>query len=195
VTSNDIVLRFLKVFDEVGVQYMLVGSYSSNFYGRPRSTKDADFVLQLQGDSISAICSKLGSGFKLDPQMSFETVTSTMRYIVTHINSVFKIALFLLSNDPHDRLRFQRRQKEDFEGHEVWLPTAEDVVVTKLRWSKGGRRKKDVDDVTDVLKVRHSRLDLAYIRHWTDQHGTRELFEQLLAKAAQIAPPDRGEVC
>ena len=31
-----------------GVAYLLTGSFSSNYYGIPRSTKDADFVVELR---------------------------------------------------------------------------------------------------------------------------------------------------
>lgn len=109
----------------------------------------------------------------------------TMRHIAHHASG-FKIELFLLSDDPHDRARFERRRQADFEGVLTWLPSAEDVVVTKLRWSNGGRRKKDILDVEQVLEVRWQQLDLAYIRGWCDQHGTRELFENLLADAERI---------
>ena len=40
--------------EAMGVDYMLVGSFSSNFYGIPRATQDADFVVQLGQTSISA---------------------------------------------------------------------------------------------------------------------------------------------
>jgi hypothetical protein len=35
-----------------------------------------------------------------------------------------------------------------------------------------------------VIAVQRKNLDLAYIRHWTDQQSTREVFERLLAQAA-----------
>ena len=112
----------------------------------------------------------------------------TCRYVVHHPATAFKIELFLLSDDPHDRERFKRRQQVDFEGRTAWLPSAEDVVITKLRWSRGGKRSKDVTDVAEVLAVRAGSLDLDYIRRWCDQHGTRELFEQLLAETQRFAP-------
>ncbi len=49
--------------------------------------------------------------------------------------------------------------------------------------SKGGRPAKDVEDVSKILSVGWQELDQGYIRNWADQHGTRELFDQLLAKA------------
>ncbi len=65
------------------------------------------------------------------------------------------------------------------------MPTPEDVIVFKLRWSKGGKRNKDTDDVRNVLAVQGNSLDLAYIRNWCDQYGTRELFEQLWSENTQ----------
>jgi len=132
------------------------------------------------GNPIPALAKNLGKEFQIDPQMSFESVTATMRYIASHKASAFKVEMFLLTNDPHDAARFQRRQLVDFEGKKVWLPTPEDVVITKLRWSKGGNRSKDVEDVKQVLSVQSNKLDLPYIRQWCDQHGTRDLFERLL---------------
>jgi hypothetical protein len=187
--ATDLVLRVIRSLDQLGIPYMLVGSYSSNFYGQPRMTKDADFVVQLAREQIAPLAALLKPELQLDPQMSFETVTMTMRHIAHH-SSGFKIELFLLTDDAHDRVRFERRRRADFEGTLTWLPSAEDVVVTKLRWSKGGRRKKDTLDVEQILKVRWRELDLDYIRDWADRHNTSELFEQLLREAKRLTDVD-----
>ncbi len=160
---------------------MLVGSFSSNLYGRPRSTADADFVIQASAESIELLRRKLGADFLFDPQLSFETVTSTTRIIIHHRQSAFTVELFLLSPDPHDQSRFQRRRRMPIDEHPVFVPTAEDVIITKLRWSKSGQRSKDINDARDVIAVQRGQLDLRYIRDWCDQHGTREIFERLLA--------------
>jgi hypothetical protein len=185
--SLDVVHRIVEAFQKLEISYMTVGSFSSNVYGKPRSTKDADFVVQLEGDSINRLARELGPAFQLDPQMTFESITSTMRYRIKLTESAFLIELFLLSNDPHDQARFNRRVTGHLEdGTKVFLPTAEDVVITKLRWSKQGRRQKDVNDVFEVVAVQFQKLDLAYIRHWCDLHGTRDLFEKILNDAQQL---------
>lgn len=182
---TDSVLRLIEVLNEVGVPYMLVGSYSSNYYGKPRSTKDADFVVQIEHEQLGRVASRLGTQFQFDNQMSFETVTMTTRYIIRIPDIVFKIEMFLLSPEAHDQSRFARRKQLDFEGRLVWLPTPEDVIITKLRWSKGGAREKDVDDVRRVLALQVGKLDLPYIHEWTEKHGTRELFDQLLRATSE----------
>jgi hypothetical protein len=186
-SSTQLVLRVIALFEGLGIPYMLVGSFSSNFYGRPRSTKDADFVITISDDQLSKLRMGLLPEFHLEAQMSFETVTMHTRHIITHPESAFKIELFLLSEDAFSQERFRRRIQVDFEGHPTWLPTAEDVLVQKVKWAKTGRRSKDIEDALAVLKVQAGHLDLAYVRHWCDEHGSRELFEELLRSVERRA--------
>ena len=44
-SGEDAVVALLDILNREGVPYMIVGSFSSNRYGVPRSTHDADFVL------------------------------------------------------------------------------------------------------------------------------------------------------
>ena len=61
--------------------------------------------------------------------------------------------------------------------------TAEDVVVSKLRWS----RPKDLEDVRDVLSIQAAAMDWDYLHHWTGLHGTRARLDEL---RASIPPMD-----
>jgi len=98
--GNAVTARVVAAFEELGIEYFLAGSFSSNYYGIPRSTKDADFVAVLSG-KIGMLESALGAEMELDPQTSFETVTGTMREIL-HLPSVpFEGEIFHLSNDEH----------------------------------------------------------------------------------------------
>lgn len=188
-TAAETVARVIAALSGLSIPYMTVGSFSTNVYGRPRSTKDADFVIQLGNISIQQLAARIGADFTLDPQMSFETITATSRYILRHRDTAFAVEFFLLSEDAHDQQRFSRRLNGDVAGSKAFVPTAEDVVITKLRWSKHGKRQKDVDDVSDVLGVQAGRLDLEYIRGWCDRHGTRELFERLLDESRRFDTP------
>jgi hypothetical protein len=161
------------------VPYMLVGSLSCNYYAIPRSTQDADFVVKLAAGAISLLANRLGSAFRLDRQMSFETVTATTRYKFLLIDGAFTVELFLLSDDAHDQQRFARRRVARILDRDVAIPTEEDVVITKLRWSHAGQRSKDLDDARNVIAVQGDRLDWDYVNSWCDRHGTRELLDQV----------------
>ena len=97
--------------EDCGIPYMLVGSYSSNFYGIRRSTQDADFVIELGLSPSSTVAADSLASIRIDPQMSFETVTMTRRYVADVVGTPFKIEFFLLNDDPHNQERFRRRQQ------------------------------------------------------------------------------------
>jgi hypothetical protein len=168
-------LQVVDALEALGIPYMLVGSYASNFYGVARATQDADLVLQLGSVPLSAVMARLGSGFRLDPQMSFETVTMTTRHVINVPDSSFKIELFHLSEDDHDQERFRRRIKVSYLNREIALPTADDVIVIKLRWM----RSKDAADVRNVIAVQGDRIDWGYVHSWCDRHGTRARLDDI----------------
>lgn len=185
-TAVEFVTRVIDALEKLQIPYMAVGSFSVNVYASPRSTKDADFVVEFGNSTIGDVTKELGGDFAHEPQMSFETITATTRYRLRHRETLFLIELFFLSNDLHDRERFARRVQGDIGGRRAFVPTAEDVVIQKLRWSKRGQRQKDVQDARSVLAVQAGKLDLDYIRRWCDQHGTRSLFEELLNESRRF---------
>ncbi len=97
-TREQVVLTIVDVPESSGIAYMVTGSFASNIYGLPRATQDADFVLQVGETSMGSLIARLGPGFQLDPQKSFETVTATSKYIVHVSDPPFLVELFLLSS-------------------------------------------------------------------------------------------------
>ena len=186
--SAKFVEQLIDAIDRAGLPYMLVGSFASNVFGITRSTKDADVVVEFAGRKISDITRNLGAGYKLDPQMRFESVTGTSRFIIEVVGSPFLLEIFKLSEDPHDRERFARRMRQFSPeiGRDVFLLTAEDVIITKLRWSVALNRNKDRDDARDVMAVQGDALDWPYIYGWCDRHGTRALLDEVRASIPPI---------
>jgi hypothetical protein len=187
-TGNDAVARVVDTLVALGIDFFLAGSYSSNFYGIPRATRDADFVAVFSVP-VGKVALELGDEFVLDSQVSFEGITGTMRDIFSVPSVAFKIEFFHLSEDPHDQSRFHRRRKvfDELVEREFYIPTAEDVIVTKLRWERIGQRGKDGTDVRDVIAVQgDDALDWEYIHHWTAEHKTRELLDEIRASIPPI---------
>jgi hypothetical protein len=180
VTSEEALVAVFEGLNNLEIPYMLTGSLASNHHGVSRSTKDADFVIETD-ERLDSLAGALGPSFRFEPQLSFATVTGTTRQIVQLVDTPFSIELFFLSADPHDRERFRRRQEATILGKRVWVATAEDVIVTKLHWSRHGKRTKDLDDAKNVIAVQAGRLDWDYIHRWCDEHGTRALLDEIRA--------------
>jgi hypothetical protein len=179
--SEQAVSWVIQRLEETLVDYMLVGAFSSNLYGVPRSTKDADVVVAFGTESIVEFCRSLGEDFVLDRQMMMEMFTASTRNIVRFKPNNFDIELFHLGDDAHHQERFARRRRQHIPEfkREVWVQTAEDLIIQKVRWA----RRKDLDDVVNVISVSGDLMNWDYVHGWTERHGTRDLLEQLRREA------------
>jgi len=184
-TGDEAAVAVIETLDKLQIQYMLVGSFSTNLYGIPRSTEDADFVVETGPSAVKQLADDLGPQFRFDPQMSFEPATMTFRHVFQVVGIDFKIEVFHLSDDPHDQERFRRRKQLTLLGHNVTFPTPEDVIITKVRWATQMRRSKDLDDARNVIAVQGNTIDWEYVYSWCDRHGTRATLDGI----RQSIPP------
>ena len=146
--------QFVDTLEAAGIPYMVVGALSSSLYGIARSTYDVDFVVSASADQIQRALSQLGTDFLPESQLTFEMKTGTTRRVIKIRDSSFVIELFLLSHDPFDIERFQRKVRVNLAAMDrmAFVPTAEDVVIMKLQWG----RSKDLDDVRGVIGISSS---------------------------------------
>jgi hypothetical protein len=183
-SSVDALAAVIEALEACQIEYMIVGALSVNAYAVSRSTKDADIVLSLQPHQLTELTQRLGSEFQFDPQQMFETLTGSIRNVLTYRPTGFQIELFRLnSRNEHHVERFRRRCRQFLReiDREVWLPTVEDVVIQKLRW----QRRHDLDDVVNVLRVSGDKIDWKYLRSWTAKHGTDALLDSLLQESSE----------
>lgn len=174
-TIDDVTLRVIDALNASGSAYMLVGSFSSNLYGIPRSTKDADFVVQVEGDLSPVFYQSLGNDFEIEPQLKFETNTGKLKQEMIFRGTPFTVELFRLSNDEFDQERFRRRVAVSLLGRQTFVPQPEDVIVMKLRWF----REKDQPDIRNVMTVQRGNLDWQYIEQWCERLGKTSLMERI----------------
>jgi hypothetical protein len=62
---QDAVTKVVAVLRDLEIPYVLVGAFSSNAHGIPRSTQDADFVAIVDIRQVAAIVDRLGPHFRI----------------------------------------------------------------------------------------------------------------------------------
>ena len=67
------------------------------------------------------------------------------------------------------------------------MPTPEDVIVTKINWSRNRKSGKDRDDVRGIIGQMRDQLDWNYIYSWADRHGTRALLDEIRSDIPPVA--------
>ncbi len=175
--SGAAVCALLDAMDRASIRYMVTGGLVANAYGIPRSTDDADLVVQFDESGVERLAGELPEGLVLVDQISFEMITGSRRIVVSVDGSPFSIELFFLGLDPHHLQRFERRAWRylpDLE-REAWIATPEDMIIQKVRWN----RDKDRDDTRNILAVQGDTLDFGYLERWCRVHGTAERLDEL----------------
>ena len=71
-TGEEAVGALLDILNRLSIEYMVVGSFSSNRYGVPRATKDADLVLKVVAQEREKLFRELPAGFEIDSQVTIQ---------------------------------------------------------------------------------------------------------------------------
>lgn len=178
----NIATQVLERIESTGVPYMLFGAIAAGAHGIPRSTRDVDFLVPVTtGGGVNAIIKALDDIVIFEQQAVFDTLTWGKRHVGQTLSPPpVKIELFELFDDLFVMQEFGRRQQIFIPilNCKGWVPTAEDVIVQKIRWG----RDKDLADVTDILAVQGTdKLDMPYIQNWCAIHKTTDRLEAALA--------------
>ena len=95
------------------------------------------------------------------------------QFNVIVLESGWKVDLILRKERAFSRSEFERRELAAIEDTQVFVATAEDTIVAKLGWAGAGESERQLRDVADILEIRGSSLDLAYIERWVAELGLR----------------------
>jgi hypothetical protein len=151
---------------------MLSGSFASAYYGAPRSTQDIDLVIQANPAQLRAFVQSLpGNEYYADVDAALEAQKRRSLINVIDLASGWKIDLIIRKLRPFSEEEFRRRQQVNLDGTPLFLASAEDVVISKLEWSKRACSQRQIEDVAAILRVRWVELDLSYLERWILELG------------------------
>ena len=168
--------------DELGVGYMLVGSFASTAYGEPRFTQDIDIVIELPEVLVDPFCGKFPEpDFFVSKEAVTDAIARRFQFNVLHLSSGVKIDfIFPEDNDwGRDQLRRSRRIAI-LPEHEANTASPEDVIIGKLRYYSLGESDKHIRDIAGMLKVSGTDIDRESITRWAEQLGLAQVWRTIL---------------
>jgi hypothetical protein len=182
-TQSQFLHEILAALEQFEVAYMVSGSISSTYYGRPRSTQDVDIVVQGDRGKLKALAqSLLAKGFYLDEESVDEALARHTLFNVLDPSSGYKADLIIRKDRPFSVEEFRRRRKVSVLGSELFMVTAEDAILSKLEWSKEGPSERQFQDALGVAVVQAEHLELHYLRKWARALDIEELLARLLTE-------------
>lgn len=173
--------------ERLGIDYWLGGSLASSIHGEPRSTHDVDFVAEIGLEHVEGLVHAFEGDFFVDEEFIRGAVMRREAFQLVRKESYQRIDVFVMKNEPFAREQKLRRKRQVIDpdaGLELWVTTAEDIVLQKLAWFRKGGEVSDMQwrDVLGVLKS-NSNLDRTHLERWASDLGVADLLDRALSEA------------
>jgi hypothetical protein len=177
-----------RALDEAGVRYVVVGSMAAARWGVARTTRDIDLVLVVNSDLADAVLTALDrDDIYVPADAALTALSHGGSFNVLHASSGSKIDVFVVAaDDEFEHVRLDRRVRADVVGVVSWVATAEDVILSKLRWRLGSRSEMQWRDCVEIAAVND--LDREYLWSWAPRLGVVDDLVDLLGEP----PPTDG---
>lgn len=180
VAEPQIIFLVTKQLNTLKIPYYISGSVASIIYGEERFTKDADLVIRIFPFHIPKFVQAFEGEFVISADAIQAALQGRRAFNIIHVGTAFKIDFYPISDDDDLEIdTFARRRLHDIGAGEVWLASAEDVILAKLRrFRKGGEvSETQWRDVLGVLKVQGEKLDFVYLAAQARRFGLADLLD------------------
>ena len=192
-SPTELVAAVARLLEDLGIQYLVGGSVVSSYFGRPRTTEDADFVINLRSDLVERLVSRLEPDFYLSRSAIREALRDHGSFNAVSLETGLKVDFFVLGARPYDLEAFRRRSPRKMReegGPVVMMKSAEDIVLRKLEWYRLGGEvsERQWQDVLGVLAVSGAGMDAAYLDRWAATLGVADLLARARDQVRPLAP-------
>ena len=175
------------VFEELGIPYVLVGSLASSVHGLYRSTADIDILADVKAEQVRPLLQILQKSFYVDEHAMRDAVAQRRSFNAIHFDTVFKVDIFIPKNDEFAQSQLERRQLRRIPDSEstVFVASAEDTILAKLRWYRAGNETSTTqwNDVVGILGTNRGTLDVDYLKTWAAKLELTDLLRKALDEA------------
>lgn len=190
-TEEYLILKQLTdALDNMKIDYAIGGSIASSVYGKVRFTQDADITVAAFGDMAEQLHKVLKESFYISKDAMYQAVSNRGSFNVIHLESAFKIDIFVQKDDDFHRQLFLRRKKVKLDEsieHLFDIVSAEDIILLKLRWykSSGCVSERQWSDVLGILNVQNQLLDMKYLRSYSEKLGLSDILQKAIDETGQ----------
>lgn len=180
--------KIADILEPLNIPYIVGGSVASSLLGETRATQDLNLAIDISASQAEQLINAMLSEFYISESAVAEAEEQKTSFNVIYLPSMEKADIFVLPLDSFSRSKMNRRQLhvcgDDSKGS-IYIYSAEDIILQKMRWYKQTRSEsqKQWRDVLGVLKVQGERLDFNYLHQWAESLMLVDLLAQAFKQA------------
>lgn len=182
-TQPDFLAALAAMLETAGIPYMIAGSLGSSLYGRPRTTRDVDVVIDPSPEQLERFLALITDEWYISPEAAREALARRSMFNIIDFAEGHKADLIIRKDRPFSQEEFRRRQVRPWHGRPLPWASAEDVLLTKLEWNRITPSERQVEDAFHVALTQGKALDRGYLRHWAPALGVADSLEEVLRQA------------
>jgi hypothetical protein len=184
----EVTMIVVDALQALGVAYAIGGSFASAVHGVMRATMDADLGADLNLEQVEPLVQALGDAFYADVEMIRDAVRRHASFSLIHLDTTFKVDVFVARPRDFDRSQLARRQlyalSQDPE-RTAYVTSAEDTVLAKLEGYRLGGDVSDRQwgDAIGILKMQGQQLDRDYVQRMAAELKVADLLTRAFAQS------------
>ncbi len=171
---------FTDAFNESDIKYVLIGGIAVNYYGRPRSTLDADIIIEKNEGKIEILEQKLkNNNFLVSDNEIIDSVNEGKLCSIFWDKDILlrvdiKIPTRLLEEEA-----LLNRKKISIFDREIFIQIPEEIIIAKLLYASD----QDYDDAYSMILRLKNQLDYKMLDKLSKREGVQEKLKKLLEES------------
>lgn len=181
IDPRELLVSVAGILDDLKIPYLVTGGMAVFVWGRPRFTADIDIVVELNIKDVSvltAVLAQLGKANYIDKHMIEEAVRNGGEFNFIHGETGVKVDFWVAKNDMFENMRMKRKIARQILGRKVCFISPEDLIISKLQWSKISASSRHTEDIESILKISGGKLDKKYLNFWISKLNLEDILKK-----------------
>jgi hypothetical protein len=164
--------------DRAGVRYMISGSMALNYYAMPRMTRDIDLVVEMTIQDLERVSREFSGVYYMAEESMRTAVAERGVFNLIHLEALIKIDFVVRKEGEFRTTEFSRRREAEIGGAKMFIVAPEDLLLSKLAWSRGGESEVQMNDARNLVASLDS-IDWGYVSVWAEKLGLKDLIQEV----------------
>lgn len=143
---------FVQRLEDLGIQYMITGSFAMHAYATGRFTYDIDAVIEIAGHDAGRFESKLLPDYYVDQVSIKNAVARNSMFNIINLSNGVKVDCIIKKESGFEAEKFGRRRETEIDGIRFWVISKGDLILSKLDWAKDSLSEKQFLDIRNLIE-------------------------------------------